>query len=68
VQGKMTVNDPNDQFEAEADKVADTVMSQPPAGVQMQDIPEEEELQMQEEEEEEVQLQPIEEEEEEMQP
>ena len=29
VQGKMTVNDPNDQYEAEADHVADTVMNQP---------------------------------------
>jgi hypothetical protein len=29
VQGKMAVNDPNDQFEAEADHVADTVMAQP---------------------------------------
>ncbi len=34
VQGKMTVNDPNDQYEAEADKVADTVMSQPDDAVQ----------------------------------
>jgi hypothetical protein len=29
VQGKMTVNDPNDQFESEADKVANTVMNAP---------------------------------------
>ncbi len=47
VQGKMAVNDPNDQYEAEADHVAETVMAQPD-DVQMQ---EEEELQMQEEEE-----------------
>ncbi len=65
VQGKMTVNDPNDQYEAEADRVADTVMKQEEEEeVQMQ---EEEELQMQEEEEE-VQMQAEEEEEEEIQP
>lgn len=29
VQAKMTVNDPNDQYEAEADRVADTIMSMP---------------------------------------
>ncbi|MCP4361653.1 MAG: DUF4157 domain-containing protein, partial [Chloroflexi bacterium] len=39
VQGKMSVNDPNDQYEAEADNVADKVMAQP------------DNLQMQEEEE-----------------
>jgi hypothetical protein len=46
VQGKMTVNDPNDQYEAEADKVADTVMSQPDDAVQRAtpiDLPAEEE-------------------------
>lgn len=55
VQGKMTVNDPDDAFEAEADQVADAVMNQP-APVQQQEMPEEEEMQMQEmpEEEEEV--------------
>jgi len=50
VQGKMMVNDPNDQYEAEADKVADTVMSQPTA-VQRDPLSEdkdEENLQMQE--------------------
>lgn len=34
VQGKMTVNDPNDKYEAEADKVADAVLSNQAAGVQ----------------------------------
>jgi hypothetical protein len=49
VQGKLTVNDPDDQFEAQADTVADMVMNQP--------VEEEEELQMQEvEEEEELEL------------
>ena len=34
----MTVNDPNDQFESEADKVADVVMNHPEdAGVQRQE-------------------------------
>ncbi len=57
VQGKLTVNDPNDQFEAQADNVADMVMNQP--------AEEEEELQLQEvEEEEEVQMQEMPEEEE----
>lgn len=51
-QDKMTVNDPNDQYEAEADKVADTVMSQQgETAVSRQE--EEEEIQMQEMEEEE---------------
>lgn len=63
VQGKMAVNDPNDQYEAEADHVAETVMAQPD-DVQMQE--EEEELQMQEEEEE-LQMQEVEEEELQMQ-
>ena len=50
VQGKLSVNDPDDPFEAQADSVADLVMNQP--------AEEEEELQMQEmpEEEEELQL------------
>jgi hypothetical protein len=48
IQSKMSVNDPNDQYEAEADSVADMVMNHPEESVQMQ---EEEELQMQEEEE-----------------
>lgn len=67
VQGKMSVNDPNDQYEAEADQVADKVMAQPDKaqlheeeGIQRQE--EEEELQLQEEEEETLQLQEEEEE------
>jgi len=59
VQGKLTVNDPNDQFEAQADNVADTVMNQPAEdqGLQLQEVEEEEEIQMQEiPEEEELQL------------
>lgn len=70
VQGKMTVNDPNDQYEAEADQVADVVMNQKDeTAIQQQAEEEEEELQMQEmeEEEEEVQMQEMEEEEEEVQ-
>ena len=55
LQSKMSVNDPNDQYEAEADKVADMVMAQP-EGVQLQEE-EEEAVQMQEEEEETVQMQ-----------
>ncbi|HRQ36782.1 MAG TPA: DUF4157 domain-containing protein [Chloroflexota bacterium] len=53
VQGKMAVNDPNDQYEAEADHVAETVMAQPD---DIQRAAEEDELQMQEEEDE-LQLQ-----------
>jgi hypothetical protein len=53
VQGKMTVNDPDDQYEAEADSVADSVMRASLEDVQMQEE-EEEALQMQEEEEEEM--------------
>jgi hypothetical protein len=74
VQGKMAVNDPNDQYEAEADQVANQVMAQPDnvqrqeeeeEMVQMQEEEEEELVQMQEEEEEElVQMQEMEEEEE----
>ncbi|GAB4145278.1 MAG: hypothetical protein Fur0021_02410 [Candidatus Promineifilaceae bacterium] len=60
VQGKMSVNDPQDHYEAEADRVADQVMNQPesaPAeGLQMQEEQEEELLQMQELEEEEEML------------
>jgi hypothetical protein len=50
LQGKMSVNDPNDQYEAEADSVADMVMSHQEEPVQRQ-AEEEEPLQMQEEEE-----------------
>lgn len=49
VQGKMMVNDPNDQYEAEADLVANQFMSQP-AEVQRQEIPEEEEMAVQRQE------------------
>lgn len=44
VQGKMTVNDPNDHYEAEADAVADQVMSKEDdtTAVQRQEMPEEE--------------------------
>ena len=69
IQGKMSVNDPQDQYEAEADNVAAQVMSQPEDalanGVQRQEE-EEELLQMQEEEEEVAQMQELEEEEQEM--
>lgn len=51
-QGQMTVNDPDDAFEAEADAVAGEVMA-----VQRQEVEEEELLQMQEYEEEEELLQ-----------
>lgn len=66
--GRMTVNDPDDHFEAEADAVADTVTSQPGAGLsQRQEVEEEEEVlqrQAVEEEEEMLQMQELEEEEE----
>lgn len=57
VQAKMTVNDPNDQYEAEADRIADAVMSQPQTAVQQPgvvqrqgDVPEEEEEMLQRQE------------------
>ncbi|MCI0396434.1 MAG: DUF4157 domain-containing protein [Chloroflexi bacterium] len=51
VQGQMMVNDPNDQFEAEADNVAGVVMNQPDEGlVQQQALPEEEEEMVQQQE------------------
>ncbi len=64
VQGKMAVNDPNDQYEAEADHVAETVMAQPDDiqraaeedALQMQDVEEEEPIQTQEDEEEPIQV------------
>ena len=58
IQGKMSVNDPHDQYETEADSVADQVMNQP-------DNSPVDGLQMQEEEEELLQMQELEEEEEE---
>jgi hypothetical protein len=49
VQPKLTVGAPNDQYEQEADRVADQVMSMPdaatPAPIQREAAPEEEELQ-----------------------
>lgn len=58
VQGKMMVNDPNDQYEVEADQVADTVMN----SVQRQE--EDEKVQLQAEEDEDVaQMQEMDEEE-----
>jgi hypothetical protein len=54
VQGKMAVNDPNDQYEAEADHVAETVMAQPD---DIQRAPEEEEMVQEQEEDELVQEQ-----------
>jgi hypothetical protein len=55
VQGKLTVNDPHDQYEAEADHVADMVMSSPDIqrqgdfleedeGIQRQEISDEDEM------------------------
>lgn len=71
--GKMTVSEPGDAFEQQANATASAVVGAgAQAGVQRQEeeemvqMQEEEELQMQEEEE--LQMQPIEEEEEEMQP
>lgn len=67
VQGKLTVNDPNDKYEAEADKVADMVTGQSHNATDLQRQLPEEELQMQPAEEEELQMQPAEEEELQMQ-
>jgi hypothetical protein len=48
VQGQLTVNDPDDQFETQADNVADLVMNQPveEEELQMQEVEEEEELEL----------------------
>ncbi len=43
VQGKMSVNDPNDAYEAEADNVANMVMNAPDESVAQRAAPEEEE-------------------------
>ena len=43
LQGKMTVNDPNDQYESEADSVAESVMNSPDEGASAQRQVEEEE-------------------------
>jgi hypothetical protein len=64
VQGKMSVNDPNDSYEAEADKVADMVMNSPEEATVQRQEEEEEMLQpkldptLQRQEEEEEMLQP----------
>ena len=56
VQGKMSVNDPGDQFEKEADKVAHKVAQTPNAtGAGVQRMPEEEQLQAKGPEDEELQ-------------
>ena len=55
VQTKMTVNDPNDQFEGEADRVAEKVTTSQP--VAMRDHAEEEEQVQMQEDEEQVQMQ-----------
>jgi hypothetical protein len=80
-EGKLTVNDPNDQYESQADAVANSVLNLPEEEavqnktdetLQRQPIEEEEEMMQpklqRQEEEEQVALQPIEEEEEMMQP
>jgi len=46
VQGKMSVNDPNDSYEAEADKVADMVMNSPDEATVQREGEEEEMLAM----------------------
>ncbi|MFO7540347.1 MAG: DUF4157 domain-containing protein [Chloroflexota bacterium] len=61
VQGKMAVNDPHDQYEAEADQVANQVMTQPDS---LQRQEEEEEMVQMQEEEELVQAQEMDEDEE----
>lgn len=43
IQAKLTINQPNDRYEQEADRVADAVMRMPEPGVQRQPIEEEEE-------------------------
>jgi hypothetical protein len=65
IQAKLTINQPTDKFEQEADRVADTVMRMPmereEEQLQRQPMKEEEELQRQQLEEEEVQRQAVEE-------
>ena len=62
IQTKMTVNDPDDQYEAEADSVADKVMAHQEDSELQRDAIEEDEIQAQEEEEEQAQMQEEEEE------
>jgi hypothetical protein len=45
VQGKMTVNDPNDQYEAEADAVANTVMNHEEDSAQREAVAPDDEIQ-----------------------
>lgn len=62
VQPKLEIGQPNDKYEREADRVADTVMRMPDPSVQRQRMEEEEEemVQMQAtQEEEELQMQPM---------
>ncbi len=72
LQGKLTVNPPDDEYEREADRFAEAIVQGPGPQVQRQDIPEEEEelqakltdvaqrleVRRQEEEEEEMQMKP----------
>ncbi len=66
VQAKLTVNPPDDEYEREADRVADAVTQTPVSELQRQPMEEEEELQMKPASD--IQRQPIEEEEEMLQP
>jgi hypothetical protein len=67
VRAKLTIGEPNDKYEQEADRVAEQVMSMPDGAVQREELPEEEELQMKPviqreelpEEEEELQMKPL---------
>ena len=43
LQAKLTIGQPNDKYEQEADRVADEVMSMPDPELQRQEVPEEEE-------------------------
>ena len=67
MQAKLTINPPDDEYEREADRVADAVTQPPASEVQRQPIEEEEEelmakssqVQRQEEEEEELMMKPV---------
>ena len=57
IQPKLKIGTPNDRFEHQADRVADSVMTMPDQPLQMEPLEEEEELQMQPmEEQEEIQM------------
>jgi hypothetical protein len=43
IQAKLTINQPGDKYEQEADRIADQVMRMPDLAVQRQEVPEEEE-------------------------